>query len=176
MQGRSVDQAGASFPGEASSVVPGYEKWECPVCKYEQWRSPGVACKRCGGIGASFGVGDVVRGISGRLGAGEPMTITKTEFNSPRNRWEYTGALGGWYSEEDFQLVRRAVDDLPDSGKRAGVSNGSSSGGSSSAVGGSGGAGDGGGASGSGSVDTEQPRSSSGESAPVLSIKEEIKR
>lgn len=174
MEGRSVNQAGASFPGEASSVVPGYEKWECPVCKYEQWRSPGVECKRCGGVGSVFGVGDVVRCL-GSDGVPE-MVITKVEFNSPRNRWEYTGGLGGWYSQGDFQLVRRAVDELPEDGGSEEVLDLTAPRVPAAAVGGSGGAGDGGISSVSGSVDTEQPRSASGESAPVLSINEEIKR
>ncbi len=176
MEGRAVEQAGASFPGEASSAVPSYETWSCPVCEYEQWQSSGGTCKRCDGVGAVFGVGDVVR----VLGSKGETEVTKTEFNTPRSRWEYAVSLGGWYSGDDIRLVRRASGERSGKGKKSGSSEKPSSGGSSSAVGGSGGAGDGGDASGSGAVDSGQPRSGSfdDESASIsaLPLKEEVKR
>jgi len=103
MEGKPVTQVGETTPGEATSAIPGYERWTCALCGHNQWRKPGRNCQQCSGIEPGVAVGDEVMVLS----VGRTMVITKLEFNAPRSRWEFTGDLGGWYPRTDLNLIRR---------------------------------------------------------------------
>lgn len=130
MDGRPVQQAGESLPGEMGSDYPSYEKWVCPNCGHDQYRLSSVkVCAVCENVPPDFGVGDLV------LWTVHEFVITRREFNTVRSQWEYTDTVHGWIGGRELTL-KEAARGTGEVGDESSASSKSRDGESSDSVGG----------------------------------------